>query len=817
LVARSFDELLADAVALTSDDHELASRVGTLRALASMDPESGLMKVRKLLEYVIHDLYGRRFREPPGTRPLENLLQRMAKEGGLPRKLGVHANLIRELGNLGVHSFGETTTPADVEGAVAFLVPILAWYREEIGPPTPRGEDPSPSQPAVPEIGAPDRSSRGRRRAIASLLGLAALAVGASVAWLRFGAPEAPMNRGGLEPTRGIEPQAESGRVGSPRILVLAVGISDYRDPRFRLNVAHKDAQAIADAFRKQEGTRFGSVLASVLTDRAATGDAILKGLRALQASAGADDLAVVALSGHGTIDDRGDYHFLPSDFQAGQDLSASALSWDDFRRRLGRMPCPVWLVLDTCHGSRVNRELLRGLAPFELERSTDRAFRHPEGSDRGLVITAASMAGQDVAENKAWGHGALTLALLEGLQGQRIIENGRAIPMPHQLGRDGQIDLEGLTFFASRRVAELTKGAQSVVTTVSPGLDPSRIRLGVVRDGSGFDEDAEPPRPARPPNFDPLRVAAEGFADQIASILKSRCEPSIAIGAVLDDGSAPATSGVAWKRALADAFDGLDVAVRKDAPLNVESEISLPPPDGERFSARIRVSVVEAKGGTLFTGSRKIEAVPDPGDEKGEAASALAPRSPPIVPEFGDGVGSIASLFAVTASLPADKDRSVRNQMLAGARQSPEVSVTGGGRLGVARQPLRARCPGGRTASRADDRRRARVRGDRPRRDLRHHSDQPLGSRLGGDFERRRPERLRLQREAVFSLHPPEARAARGPRLASDRLGERRVRGDRVCEERGSPQAGSRDRPDGDDHGHLLRSLGARRASSCG
>jgi hypothetical protein len=314
LVARSFDELVADAVALTSDDPELAGRVGTLRALASMDPESGLMKVRKVLEYVIHDLYVRRFQEPPGTRPLESLLQRMAKEGGLPRKLGARANLIRELGNLGVHAFGETTNSADVEGAVAFLVPILSWYREEIGPPTTRIEDPLPPKSAAPKALAQERGFRGRRRVIASLLGAAVLAAGASVAWLRFMAPEAPMNRGGPEPTRptrGVEPPAESGPAGTPRLLVLAVGISDYRDPRDRLAFAHEDAQAIADAFRKKEGTLFGSVRASVITDRAATGDAILKGLRTLQASARADDLAVVSLSGHGTIDDEGDNHWL--------------------------------------------------------------------------------------------------------------------------------------------------------------------------------------------------------------------------------------------------------------------------------------------------------------------------------------------------------------------------------------------------------------------------------------------------------------------------------------------------------------------------
>jgi hypothetical protein len=65
---------------------------------------------------------------------LENLLQRLVRESEVPRKVVAAANLIREMGNLGVHGFGETVSAADVERALAQLVPVLAWYREEVGP-----------------------------------------------------------------------------------------------------------------------------------------------------------------------------------------------------------------------------------------------------------------------------------------------------------------------------------------------------------------------------------------------------------------------------------------------------------------------------------------------------------------------------------------------------------------------------------------------------------------------------------------------------------------------------------------------------------
>jgi hypothetical protein len=52
--------------------------------VADLDPEMALTRARKVLEYVVREVYERRVHEPPGTRPLENLLQRLVKEGHFP-------------------------------------------------------------------------------------------------------------------------------------------------------------------------------------------------------------------------------------------------------------------------------------------------------------------------------------------------------------------------------------------------------------------------------------------------------------------------------------------------------------------------------------------------------------------------------------------------------------------------------------------------------------------------------------------------------------------------------------------------------------
>src|SRR5262249_45550872 len=56
---------------------ELREGVQKAIQVANVDPEMALTRTRKVLEYVVRDVYERHVKEPAGTRPLENLLQRI--------------------------------------------------------------------------------------------------------------------------------------------------------------------------------------------------------------------------------------------------------------------------------------------------------------------------------------------------------------------------------------------------------------------------------------------------------------------------------------------------------------------------------------------------------------------------------------------------------------------------------------------------------------------------------------------------------------------------------------------------------------------
>jgi hypothetical protein len=127
--------------------------------IADEDAEMALTRVRKVLELVVREVYQRRCGEPPGTRPLENLLHRLVKHGHLPTRLEAYASTIRMLGNVGTHHFGERITAADVRQSLAQLAPILEWYFEDERPDAVAQGCGPPPGPRKPAAGPPDHAA----------------------------------------------------------------------------------------------------------------------------------------------------------------------------------------------------------------------------------------------------------------------------------------------------------------------------------------------------------------------------------------------------------------------------------------------------------------------------------------------------------------------------------------------------------------------------------------------------------------------------------------------------------------------------------
>jgi formylglycine-generating enzyme required for sulfatase activity len=144
--------------------------------LADTDPEMALARVRKVLEYLVQDAHQRLVKEPPGTRPLENLLERLVKDGHLPTHLTPYTTFIRELGNAGTHRGEGKYKRVDVKVALIQLGAILDWYFETVRPdaalaasstdPSPARDDPPRPAGSAPRVANPPRDRPDQRELI---------------------------------------------------------------------------------------------------------------------------------------------------------------------------------------------------------------------------------------------------------------------------------------------------------------------------------------------------------------------------------------------------------------------------------------------------------------------------------------------------------------------------------------------------------------------------------------------------------------------------------------------------------------------------
>ncbi len=234
-----------------------------------------------------------------------------------------------------------------------------------------------------------------------------------------------------------------------PKLYVLAIGVSRYRDPGLVLSFASADASDVAAALKAQEGGIYREVVAKVLRDEDATLRNVQEDLDAIARETTARDVAVVFMAGHGTTEDN-KYYFLPTDVDIGR-LQQTATPQDEIRKRLVQIRGTALFFFDTCQSGSVMG------GPRLAQPDVTGVVNDFASAENGVVVFAASEGREVAYEEKSWGHGAFTKALLEVLNGQAEFFRGRR-----------EITVAGLEFWLSDRVKELTKDRQHP-TSVKP------------------------------------------------------------------------------------------------------------------------------------------------------------------------------------------------------------------------------------------------------------------------------------------------------------------------------------------------------------
>jgi hypothetical protein len=200
-------------------------------------------------------------------------------------------------------------------------------------------------------------------------------------------------------------------------LYVLAIGVSNYKDPKVDLHFAAKDANDFVALAKAQAGGLYEKVILppghESLRDADATRDAILDGL----------DWIIHAVT----------------DTNDRTTISDSELK--DYLTKIGGKKI---FFFDTCYAGAV-----MGTRATDAQPDVDKFANELKAAENGIIVFTSSSGNELSQEKDEWNNGAFTKAVVEGLHGAAARPEVPVIMIS---------DLQG---YVSRRVKELTSGNQ--------------------------------------------------------------------------------------------------------------------------------------------------------------------------------------------------------------------------------------------------------------------------------------------------------------------------------------------------------------------
>lgn len=273
---------------------------------------------------------------------------------------------------------------------------------------------------------------------------------------------------------RGVESLRESRLVellgaARRRLYVISIGVSSFKDGRFNLRYAAKDASDVAQHFRDAKG--FVEKQIHLLTDAKVTADQLAQVHSLLMRSA-PDDLAVVFLAGHGLLDAGQDFHFATYDTDFAHP-EAAGLPFGAIEAMLDGIPARSKLLLvDACFSGEADDEApppatglpagtVRSAVPIAPRLSPQRAPVRALSSElfadlrrgSGAVVIAAASSAQYALESATWNNGVFTSAVLSALKSADADRNSNQT-----------VEVSELRSYVIDQVAKLTLGQQTPV-----------------------------------------------------------------------------------------------------------------------------------------------------------------------------------------------------------------------------------------------------------------------------------------------------------------------------------------------------------------
>jgi WD40 repeat protein/uncharacterized caspase-like protein len=264
---------------------------------------------------------------------------------------------------------------------------------------------------------------------------------------------------------------------GKPDLYLISIGVSKYKDEKFNLNFAAKDAKDVVRFFEKCG--LYNQVFVTELTNEQVTKEAILKLKSSFLSKAQTRDVVMMFAAGHGVLDHKMNYYFGTYDMDF-MNPASGGIAYEDLEQLLdGIKPVKKLFLMDSCHSGELDSDeytvasattVKSGSVTFRnagnvnavtkngfgLSQSAQLASELFADLRRGTGATIISSAGgaEYAMESDKWKNGLFTYCLLSGIQ-----------DMSCDVNKDGEILLSEIQNHVYNKVSELSGGKQRPTT----------------------------------------------------------------------------------------------------------------------------------------------------------------------------------------------------------------------------------------------------------------------------------------------------------------------------------------------------------------
>jgi hypothetical protein len=265
-------------------------------------------------------------------------------------------------------------------------------------------------------------------------------------------------------------------KVSKANLYLITIGDSQYKDARYNLTYAAKDAEDTKVTF--QQNSLYQNVFTYTYVDEQVTKANILA-LKKELAKATRDDVVIITVAGHGVLDQHLDYYLATYDMDFANP-SQKGIPYEELEALVdGIAPLKKVLFLDACHSGEVDKEEVEQFAAVNPTSGSIK-FRNAGAGikqknlglhstaqlmselfndlRRGTGATVISSAGgaEYAMESDQWKNGLFTYCLLHGLKNKAA-----------DLNHDGQIMLSELQQYLRTEVTKLSQGAQQPTSRI--------------------------------------------------------------------------------------------------------------------------------------------------------------------------------------------------------------------------------------------------------------------------------------------------------------------------------------------------------------